>query len=694
MTRSEDIIFIVPPSRWHDPRCSLGVMYVSSYLRQYGHDNVILDDRIMEGHSLGGGTPITTIAEFIRRTQPTIVGITCLINEIRETVDLNNAIKEVSPETKTLVGGTQAFDTPEIFLRNGVDYVVRGEGELTTHELVETLCQGEEVGRVKGISWMKNGAVTHNRPRPPIMHLDDLPYPSYDLVNMRRHTAIHSWVIRGMPLKTATVLSSRGCPYSCSFCECNAIFGKKVRYRSRDDIRGEVRLLRDNYGAEAIWFVDDALTMNKEHLNNVCDVMKELGMWWGCQGRVNNVNTRMIKRMRETGCIQIDLGVESGSNRILREVIDKRITVEQTKIAFRICHKHNMRTLANLMIGLPTETKEEMLQTLRLGKEIDADSYVLSIATPMPNTKLWDMVNPNIDEDKLYKINFFDSEVLDKFNKSEVKDLLALRREFLFELDYQHLLRKKLSDMKWFMRILLKTRHKKEYFSCHIFSFRSVAKTVLLLLDSLFGTNLRVTAHALGRAYYASKFLNVIRRIVGPTITRIRYRLGIGWKSPLRLHLGCGDKSFQDYVNIDLRKTKATDLVCGITRLPYPDNSVEVIEAYHVIEHLSRHDLPKALREWHRILKPQGKLIVECPDFDKIAGRYLAGDEKQLDGIFALQRFEGDYHFFGYNFERLSRALTNTGFTEVVSKTARDYHTKTWPCIRAECMKEESEPSL
>ncbi|OGW39028.1 MAG: hypothetical protein A2Y97_02325 [Nitrospirae bacterium RBG_13_39_12] len=170
-------------------------------------------------------------------------------------------------------------------------------------------------------------------------------------------------------------------------------------------------------------------------------------------------------------------------------------------------------------------------------------------------------------------------------------------------------------------------------------------------------------------------------------IIRLKYELKFHDHSLMKLHLGCGNNHKDGFVNIDWRKTGATDIVCDIRKLPYPNNSVMLIETYHAIEHLPRHDFEKALEEWYRILKPGGQLVIECPDFDEIVKNYLKGDEKQLDGIFGLQRFEGDYHLFGYNIKRLTDLLKKCGFAEVLERPPKDYHKKEWPCLRIECLK-------
>ena len=184
-----------------------------------------------------------------------------------------------------------------------------------------------------------------------------------------------------------------------------------------------------------------------------------------------------------------------------------------------------------------------------------------------------------------------------------------------------------------------------------------------------------------------SDSINSMRRYLNPMIIKLKYRLKFYDHSLMKLHLGCGNNHKDGFVNIDWRKTGATDIVCDIRKLPYPNNSVILIETYHAIEHLPRHDFEKSLEEWYRIFKPGGKLVVECPDFDQIVTNYLEGDEKQLDGIFGLQRFEGDYHLFGYNFKRLTDLLKKCGFAEIQERPPQDYHKKEWPCLRIECIK-------
>lgn len=237
----------------------------------------------------------------------------------------------------------------------------------------------------------------------------------------------------------------------------------------------------------------------------------------------------------------------------------------------------------------------------------------------------------------------------------------------------------------------------KEGFHCAMsrgINMRSIAnkgrkyfKKIINALDNRLGTSLYMRALKLEEARYSSNILNAIRRNIDPVLIKWKYKLGIKDKNLLKLHLGCGDRNFEGYVNIDLRKTRATDLVCDIKKLPYPDNSVGLIENYHVIEHLSRHDLPKALKVWYRVLIPGGKLIIECPDFDKAVKEYIEGNKKRIDNIFGLQRFPGDAHHFGYSFERLGKLLKAVGFKDIQQREPQDSHTKDEPCLRLQCIK-------
>jgi len=188
---------------------------------------------------------------------------------------------------------------------------------------------------------------------------------------------------------------------------------------------------------------------------------------------------------------------------------------------------------------------------------------------------------------------------------------------------------------------------------------------------------------------YYSQLFDKARRFISPIIIKYKFTMKTIQENEnfLRLHLGCGNIHFPGYVNIDYRKTKSTDYVCNVVKLPFPNDSVEIIETYHMIEHLPKDVFIEAIQNWWEKLIPGGKLVIECPDFDKTVEEYLRGDEGRLNNIFGLQRFEGDSHFWGYNFARLEELLEKYGFKGVKRTSPLDYHRLQEPCIRLEAYK-------
>ena len=165
------------------------------------------------------------------------------------------------------------------------------------------------------------------------------------------------------------------------------------------------------------------------------------------------------------------------------------------------------------------------------------------------------------------------------------------------------------------------------------------------------------------------------------------YKLGNSNEKTVCLHLGCGNKRFDGYVNVDLWITEATDIICDIKKLPWPDNTASIIESYHVIEHISHRKIKSALADWYRVLKPGGKFIVECPHFDEAINEYLAGNENRLINIFGWQRAEGDIHLYGYNPVRLGRLLEEIGFKDCVETIPQSSQSVEEPSFRIECRK-------
>lgn len=207
-------------------------------------------------------------------------------------------------------------------------------------------------------------------------------------------------------------------------------------------------------------------------------------------------------------------------------------------------------------------------------------------------------------------------------------------------------------------------------------------------IDRAFGLSIKEKG---GRVYrLLLKRMSPMCRIIDPVLIRLWYKIYGRQKIPmLKLHLGCGWKRFDGYVNVDLWITDATDVICDISKLPWPDHSAVMIESYHVIEHISHRKIDRTLADWYRVLMPGGRMIIECPDFDQAVREYLQGNEARIINIFGRQRSTGDAHLFGYNLFRLKKILQNAGFRDLQEEEPQSSQSIKEPSLRIVCRKLE-----
>jgi len=476
--RKEDILLVLPPSRFKDRRYSLSLLCISSYLRANGFENIIVERGLFKKETWEFDHALINhlMVEKIKELRPKIIGFTASTQEFDEVVNLNQELKK-NLSFLSLIGGPHATTSPAEFLNNGFDIAVMGEGEETTLELVFCaknkfeqqekdknfdVCKDflKDLKNIRGIVYKNlEGEIIANQRRE-FIDISDLPIPAYDKIDMESYIGMSDRIIRGVIVRGASIMTSRGCPYSCTFCDCNKVFGHGVRYRGLDNIRQELKLLKENYDVEGIWLADDTFTLNKEHILGVGSIMKEFNLIWGCQARVNLVDDDLVRVMKRDGCVQFDFGVESGSQRILDEIMNKKTNLDQIRRAFAICRRHRVRTLANFMMGLPTETKEEMEQTMKLAREIKADVYMLTIFTPLPGTELFDRYfKEEITTGDYKEMKLFAG--VERFNKSKVRSLKELNDRWRKDLTKE--MKKRYLDNPWaYLEIFFKLKHKKE----------------------------------------------------------------------------------------------------------------------------------------------------------------------------------------------------------------------------------------
>ena len=347
----------------HEP---LNIGFIASFLEKNGIETKIIDE-------LSGDNVEHEIEEF----NPGIAGITAT------TPFALDAYRHAEMCRKrgitAVMGGVHASIMTEEALRY-VDAVVKGEGELAMLDIA-----------LRGVRDNKIITLPH------IKDLDAMPLPAYHLMNMdfylaaKERTPYDTALIFVPPgYKVASMLTSRGCPFSCAFCH-NTWKGIPFRSNSAERVIEDIKYLKNAYQIQAITFFDDDFFANKLRVRKICSLMKEsnLNIIWGCNSRVNSIDPETLQAAREAGCRQVAFGFESGSQKIL-DILNKRTTAEQNKKAVKLCKEAGLLCIGFFMLGNPDETAGDIELTRKFILENPIDCIGLCISTPFPGTKLWD----------------------------------------------------------------------------------------------------------------------------------------------------------------------------------------------------------------------------------------------------------------------------------------------------------------
>jgi anaerobic magnesium-protoporphyrin IX monomethyl ester cyclase len=272
-------------------------------------------------------------------------------------------------------------------LRNGVDYVIKGEIEYTILELSQKIPRVDEI---KGIIYRKNGKIIHNPDRPFIQNLDDLPFPAYHLLPMNKY---FYGSFRKRPF--TTFLSSRGCPYRCIYCAYPIGFGSSWRGRSAQNVLAELKLLHEKFNVKSILFRDQVFTFDMKRAEEICDgVIKEgLDLEWKCETRVDCLSKSLMKKMGKAGCTSIHMGIETGDQERMKNFAKVGLTKEMVKKTFKQIKSLGIGTVAFFIIGLPGETKETIQKSIDFARELNSNTVYFTPAVPYPGTQLYEMAD-------------------------------------------------------------------------------------------------------------------------------------------------------------------------------------------------------------------------------------------------------------------------------------------------------------
>ena len=324
-------------------------------------------------------------------SKPDIVGITSLTEMRFESFKAAKIAKRSLPESIVIMGGPHASLAAHDTLLNvpAVDIIVRGEGEYSLLETCKVLENNGDLESIRGISYRSDGGeIIHNSARPLIKNLDSLPFPAYSLLPIEKYNFKLNVPSLGK-VSALNVITSRGCPIGCAFCATSKMLGKKWRARSPLNVLEELEYLIDTYGIKAIWFFDDTFTMNKGRVIEICDgiIDRGLNIKFTCSIRVDTIDKELLRKMKEAGCYSIFYGVESGSQRILDEIIEKKISIEQIKKVSNWLNELEILNNPSYIISLPDETNVELNKTITLMHELGGKAS-FSFLKIYPGTKI------------------------------------------------------------------------------------------------------------------------------------------------------------------------------------------------------------------------------------------------------------------------------------------------------------------
>lgn len=368
----------------------IGCGYIHAVISEAGHDSLLVNFSDMS---------LRQQETIIREQNPGIVFFSQFTHNRQATFNLAQGVKKIAPESFVVLGGPHASFTADDILQchPEIDAVVVGEGEDTSLELINALESGEAVSGVAGIVYRKEGRVVATSTRNATVDLDRLPFP-----------AVYAMNSKGVNLRRQMefIITSRGCPSSCTFCSSPTYWGRRIRYCSADSVVREIKYLRDQYGLIYFSIRDDTFTSSKQRVIDFCKKLlaERVFILWNCQSRVNAVDAEVLGWLKRAGCESIQYGVESGSERVLR-TLGKAVSIAQAKEAARITREAGIRLSIYLITGVPGEDDSDVKKTLSLVDDLKADDGQVSPLVYFPGTALFQQaVKENVIGKELFSI--------------------------------------------------------------------------------------------------------------------------------------------------------------------------------------------------------------------------------------------------------------------------------------------------
>lgn len=354
--------------------------YMGAILERYGHDVRIIDSA---AERFSHDATIRVLDEF----KPDIIICSSSTPTISTDLSFITCIKDRLPQAITAIFGVHATVFPEECMRNcpQLDFVIMGEPENVIADLVKVIRGDMSAGNAAGLAYrVKDRAVAVSKAARFIKDLDELPFPAWHLVRRGKYRL----PLNGQPF--LSVLPSRGCPYSCTFCTSQKYYGSKVRFRSVEKVLDEIVYNVNRFGIKHIFFWSETFTFNKRYVMALCDEMRnrKLDISWTCNSRVDVVDAEMLKNMANSGCWMVSFGIESSSQEILDNV-KKGTKVSKASCAIKLAKDAGLSVVGHFIFGLPGENKDTIEETIRFSKSLGLDFAQYYCACPFPGSELY-----------------------------------------------------------------------------------------------------------------------------------------------------------------------------------------------------------------------------------------------------------------------------------------------------------------
>lgn len=386
-----DILFIIPPFKYRRldaaaPLCPrLGIISLAGILEKEGFKVKIIDAAALR-------LTLDEIRQQVIKDKPSVVGVTAVTAEFPQALQITRIVKGIDKRIITIMGGPHVSVMPESVRQETIDYGVIGEAEVTIVELINFLLSGKGLKEsILGLVFKLDSTILHfTGERPLIDNLDILPMPAYHLLPMDRY---RNYAMFDDGRKFCTVITSRGCPFACTFCTSSRIFGRRWRGMTPPRMLKEIEFLYLKYGIRHLYFQDDEFTLNYKRTEEFCNLLREkrMDLHWGCLARADNLDEHLVEIMANSGCKEVALGLEFGYQEGL-ERINKRITLAQSRKSVALLNKYKIFIGASFLMGFPWENKEQICKTVAFARSIKADMYYFQVLVPYPGTAIYEQM--------------------------------------------------------------------------------------------------------------------------------------------------------------------------------------------------------------------------------------------------------------------------------------------------------------